>query len=82
MPQLVALFNGFGGGASLLVVAVSLHPSNLTASPSLSLQSSVAAAAAAIVGTVTLTGSLVAFAKLQRLLRRPLVIKGQRTANR
>jgi NAD(P) transhydrogenase subunit beta len=81
MPQLVALFNGFGGGASLLVVAVSLHPSSLSASPSLSLHSSVAAAAAAIVGTVTLTGSLVAFAKLQRLLRRPLVFKGQRAVN-
>jgi NAD(P) transhydrogenase subunit beta len=81
MPQLVALFNGFGGGASLMVVAVSLHSSNLTASPALSLQSSVAAAAAAIVGTVTLTGSLVAFAKLQRLLRRPLVIKGQQGIN-
>jgi NAD(P) transhydrogenase subunit beta len=81
MPQLVALFNGFGGGASLMVVAVSLHSSNLTASPTLSLQSSVAAAAAAIVGTVTLAGSLVAFAKLQRLLRRPLAFKGQQGIN-
>jgi NAD(P) transhydrogenase subunit beta len=81
MPQLVALFNGFGGGASLLVVAVSLHPSNLTAASASSLQSSVAAAAAAIVGTVTLTGSLVAFAKLQRLLRRPLAFKGQQGVN-
>jgi NAD(P) transhydrogenase subunit beta len=81
MPQLVALFNGFGGGASLLVVAVALNPSNLAAASSPSLQSSVAAAAAAIVGTVTLTGSLVAFAKLQRMLRRPLAFKGQRGIN-
>jgi NAD(P) transhydrogenase subunit beta len=81
MPQLVALFNGFGGGASLMVVAVSLHSSNLAASHPLSLQSSVAAAASAIVGTVTLTGSLVAFAKLQRLLRRPLAFKGQQAVN-
>jgi NAD(P) transhydrogenase subunit beta len=81
MPQLVALFNGFGGGASLLVVAVSLHSSHLTASPQPSLQSSVAAAAAAIVGTVTLTGSLAAFAKLQRLLLRPLAFKGQQGVN-
>jgi H+-translocating NAD(P) transhydrogenase subunit beta len=81
MPQLVALFNGFGGGSSLLVVAVSLHSADPAVSTSLSLQSSIAAAAAAIIGTVTFSGSLAAFAKLQRLLRRPLAFGGQRAVN-
>jgi NAD(P) transhydrogenase subunit beta len=81
MPQLVALFNGFGGGASLLVVAVSLQTAAPAASPVLSLQSSIAAAASAVIGTVTLMGSLVAFAKLQRLMRRPVAFRGQRGVN-
>jgi H+-translocating NAD(P) transhydrogenase subunit beta len=81
MPQLVALFNGFGGGASLLVVAVALQTATPAASPALSLQSSVAAAASAVIGTITLVGSLVAFAKLQRLIRRPLAFKGQQGVN-
>jgi proton-translocating NAD(P)+ transhydrogenase subunit beta len=81
MPQLVALFNGFGGGASLLVVAVSLQPAASAASPAFSLQSSIAAAASAVIGTVTLVGSLVAYAKLQRLMRRPLAFKGQQGVN-
>jgi NAD(P) transhydrogenase subunit beta len=45
------------------------------------LQGQVAAAASAIIGTITLTGSLVAFAKLQRLLRRSLIFRGQKVAN-
>jgi H+-translocating NAD(P) transhydrogenase subunit beta len=81
MPQLVALFNGFGGGASLLVVAVSLQPAAPAASSALSMQSSVAAAVSAVIGTVTLVGSLVAFAKLQRLMRRPLAFRGQQGVN-
>jgi NAD(P) transhydrogenase subunit beta len=81
MPQLVALFNGLGGGASLLVAALALQPQPPAASAALSLQANVAGAASAIIGTITLTGSLVAFAKLQRLLRRSLIFRGQKVAN-
>jgi NAD(P) transhydrogenase subunit beta len=73
MPQLVALFNGFGGGASLLVAATALT----TAAGSGSLQLQVAALASALIGAVTLSGSLVAFAKLQGLIRKTLRFGGQ-----
>ena len=65
MPQLVAIFNGFGGAASALVAAAEyrwLINHNLTIS------SGVAIAAAALIGSVALTGSIVAFAKLQELI--------------
>ncbi|TVP56874.1 MAG: NAD(P)(+) transhydrogenase (Re/Si-specific) subunit beta [Gemmatimonadales bacterium] len=68
MPQLVAVFNGFGGGASALVAAAEFlrleasgaqggHPALL-----------VTIALGILVGTVTFTGSFVAFGKLQGLL--------------
>jgi NAD(P) transhydrogenase subunit beta len=79
MPQLVALFNGFGGGASLLVAATALTMAAATGSRSLQLQ--VAALASALIGAVTLTGSLVAFAKLQGLIRKTLRFGGQQGLN-
>jgi len=66
MPELVALFNGFGGAASVLVAGASF-----TEAVDLGLvddQTSVAAAATAIIGAVTFTGSVVAFAKLRESL--------------
>ncbi len=62
MPQLVALFNGFGGLASTLVAGAEL----------LRLQSGsadvlIATAASGVIGTVTFWGSLVAFGKLQEI---------------
>jgi len=66
MPELVALFNGFGGAASVLVAGASF-----VEAVDLGLvddQTSVAAAATAIIGAVTFTGSIVAFAKLRESL--------------
>ena len=69
MPQLVALFNGFGGGASVLVAGGALiEATHGGALPDL--QSTVATAASGIIGAVTFWGSLVAFSKLQELLFR------------
>ena len=65
MPQLVALFNGFGGGASVLVATASLvevGDQGLVGD-----QFAVAAALTALIGAVTLTGSMVAFTKLQEI---------------
>ena len=60
MPQLVALFNGFGGLASTLVAGAELlHLENG------SVDVLVATAASGVIGTVTFWGSLVAFGKLQ-----------------
>ncbi len=62
MPQLVALFNGFGGAASVLVAGAELLRTQ--GSPNSAL---IAAAASGIIGAVTFWGSLVAFGKLQEL---------------
>lgn len=83
MPQLVGLFNGFGGGASFLVAAVALHSHAQVATypQSFELQQTIAAALSAVIGMVTLIGSLVAFAKLQGILRKSLRFSGQRVLN-
>ena len=67
MPELVALFNGFGGGASVLVASASfIQAVDLGRADD---QLAVAAALTALIGAVTFTGSLVAFAKLQESLK-------------
>ena len=66
MPQLVALFNGFGGLASVLVAAASFFEAVDTSNDTNQLR--VAAAATLVIGAVTFTGSIVAFAKLQEIL--------------
>ena len=63
MPQLVALFNGFGGGASVLVAGAYL----LTQKTAPSTDVMVATAASGLIGAVTFSGSLIAFAKLQEI---------------
>jgi NAD(P) transhydrogenase subunit beta len=64
MPQMVALLNGFGGAASALVASSEL----LTATSPLTGIVPPAIAVSVLVGSITLTGSLVAFAKLQELV--------------
>ena len=83
MPQLVALFNGFGGGASLFVAAAALirWSGQRGESDSVTLQLLIAVVVSAFVGAVTLLGSLVAFSKLQRILRKTLIFKGQQILN-
>ena len=67
MPQLVAAFNGFGGGASALVAgAAALMPGAVTGVPEI--QVHVSSALSAFIGAATLSGSLVAWAKLQGVL--------------
>jgi len=69
MPQMVELINGFGGAASALVASAELLGANELGTE-LSLTGIVpfAIAASVLIGAVTLTGSLVAFAKLQELV--------------
>ena len=81
MPQMVALFNGFGGGASVLVAGAALVDPNL-ADQMASLQSTAAVAASCIIGAVTFWGSLVAFSKLQELLfKKPVRFFGLQPLN-
>ena len=70
MPQLVALFNGLGGGASVLVAGAWLAGKEFNeklASGVCFADALTATAASGLIGAVTLSGSLVAFAKLQEL---------------
>ncbi len=61
MPQLVGLYNGFGGIASVLVAGAEL----VNPQSSQGLQALVAIAASGIIGAITFWGSMVAFGKLQ-----------------
>ena len=81
MPQLVALFNGFGGAASALVAGAALEAA-LLATEEPDVQFTVASSASALIGSVTLLGSLVAFGKLQGLItERPLLAPGRHVIN-
>ena len=71
MPQLVALFNGFGGLSSLLVATSEVYSGNQLGTFTLSTVS-----LSILIGSITFSGSLVAFAKLQGIMRgMPLVFK-------
>ena len=78
MPQMVALFNGVGGGAASLVSIVELldrsqHPAFQLALPSV---------LSIVIGGVSFAGSMVAFAKLQGLLTgTPITYPGQQLVN-
>jgi len=81
MPQMVALLNGFGGGASALVAGAALLE-EIGAGISPSMQFGIATVASGMIGAVTLTGSLVAFGKLQGIMPgRPLMFPGQKAFN-
>ena len=81
MPQLVALFNGLGGAASVLVAGAALMGFGLP-EKSLALQYAAASAVAGLIGAVTFWGSLVAFGKLQVLIpERAMSFTGQRVFN-
>ncbi|MFH1569841.1 MAG: NAD(P)(+) transhydrogenase (Re/Si-specific) subunit beta [Gemmatimonadota bacterium] len=81
MPQMVALLNGFGGGASVLVAGAALIEAGSTGQQ-MGYQFTVATAASGIIGAVTFWGSLIAFAKLQELMSgRPFLFPGQKPFN-
>ena len=66
MPELVAIFNGFGGAASVLVAAASFIETTDLGLDSVRLNST--AAVTALIGAVTFTGSAIAFTKLAEML--------------
>lgn len=82
MPQMVALLNGFGGGASVLVAGAALIEAVGIAERPVTLQLTVATAASGLIGAVTFWGSLVAFAKLQELIPgQPILLPGRHLWN-
>ena len=81
MPQMVAVFNGFGGGASALVASAELLRMLGAGTPP-DAAVSIPIVLGVLIGGVTFTGSLVAFAKLQDLLSgQPMVFPLQQPLN-
>jgi H+-translocating NAD(P) transhydrogenase subunit beta len=81
MPQMVALFNGVGGGAAALIALAEFH-NNAPAPGRLHGDISVSIILSGLIGAISFAGSLVAFAKLQELIRgRPIVYPGQQVVN-
>ena len=78
IPQMVALFNGVGGGAAALVAVAELlrfgsHPAFSEALPSVF---------SIVIGSVSFAGSMIAFAKLQELMTgTPITYPGQQVVN-
>jgi NAD(P) transhydrogenase subunit beta len=88
MPEMVALFNGFGGGASALVALsivwtqiVELGSSG-TAASLMGADASITAVLSILIGGVTLSGSLIAFAKLSgRMGGQPTLLPARHAIN-
>jgi NAD(P) transhydrogenase subunit beta len=77
MPQMVAIFNGVGGGAAALVALAECHN---VVDPST--DGTVSVVLSALIGSISFAGSVVAFAKLQELVSgRPIVFPGQNVLN-
>jgi NAD(P) transhydrogenase subunit beta len=76
MPQMIALYNGMGGGAAAAIAAVELYRGGAMSTTSATL-----AVVGAIIGAVSFSGSLIAFGKLQGLIRKSLRFGGQQILN-
>ncbi len=68
MPQMVGLLNGFGGGASLLVALSEFYKMKNFAYWSFSIETNITVFLSILIGSVTFTGSLIAFGKLQGIV--------------
>ena len=76
MPQMIALYNGMGGGAAAAIAAVELYRADTTDGLTLAL-----AVLGGLIGAVSFSGSLSAFGKLQGLIKRSFRFGGQQIVN-
>jgi len=76
MPQMIALYNGMGGGAAAAIAAVELYRGSAHG-----LASSVLAVVGGIIGAVSFSGSAIAFGKLQGLITKSVRFRGQQVMN-
>ena len=72
MPQMVAIYNGMGGGAAGAIAAVELFGTKTPGTTQL-----VVTLLGALIGAISLSGSLIAWAKLQGVIKKPLRVPGQ-----
>jgi len=76
MPQMIALYNGMGGGAAAAIAAVELYRGDTGNYAVTTL-----AVVGGIIGAVSFSGSAIAFGKLQGLINRSLRFRGQQVIN-
>src|SRR5579871_1095041 len=76
MPQMIALYNGMGGGAAAAIAAVTLYRGDETSITHLTI-----ATVGGFIGSVSFSGSLIAFAKLQGLITKSIRFGGQKFVN-
>jgi len=76
MPQMIALYNGMGGGAAGAIAAVELFAGDVHGTAVLTL-----GVLGGVIGAVSFSGSLIAFAKLQGLIKRSIRFSGQNLVN-
>jgi NAD(P) transhydrogenase subunit beta len=76
MPQMIALYNGMGGGAAAAIAAVELYRGGME-----SYASSILAVVGGIIGAVSFAGSAIAFGKLQGLIKRSIRFRGLQILN-
>ncbi|MBM2854930.1 MAG: pntB, partial [Steroidobacteraceae bacterium] len=84
MPQMIALYNGMGGGAAAAIAAVELFRMASAQPGAAAVHGPVVialAAAGAFIGAVSFSGSLIAFGKLQGLIKRSFRFRGQQVVN-
>jgi H+-translocating NAD(P) transhydrogenase subunit beta len=81
MPQMVALFNGAGGGAAAMV-ATAEFLTLIHTSAHLRLDETVTIMLSTVIGSLSFSGSIIAFLKLQELMTgRPITYPGQQVVN-
>jgi NAD(P) transhydrogenase subunit beta len=76
MPQMIALYNGMGGGAAAAIAAVELYSGNEHNVVHLTM-----ATIGGFIGAVSFSGSLIAFGKLQGLITKSVRFSGQKWVN-
>ncbi len=83
MPQLIAIFNGFGGGASALAVGAALEEALKGGFvEGIDVQFTLAAAIAGLIGGLSFLGSAIAFGKLQGIMGdKPILLPGRHVIN-
>lgn len=76
MPQMIAIYNGMGGGAAAAIAGVELVKGEAMNSTVMAL-----AVTGALIGTVAFSGSMIAYAKLQGLMRKTIRFNHQQLVN-
>ncbi len=85
MPQMIALYNGMGGGAAAAIAAVELYRAAFANAAQAPVQHSAVvmslAVVGGIIGAISFSGSLIAWAKLQGVLNKTVRFAGQKFVN-